>query len=179
LTNKNGENRKGVDLAAPSWSHDPPRSPGRSGFTLLELTIVLLLSTLTLGYAALTFSGYFHRTSAHRAALVFASDLKMARAAALRSRQPVVIRFDTTNKWYTVTDSSGTQLARRRFGTDADIALSAIDLQMTGDSVAVNSRGIVDLSNADSGMGEASFTMGVVRYVVYFNSMGASKVQQG
>ena len=177
MTNENG---KGADLAAPSWSHDPPRSPGRSGFTLLELTIVLLLSAFTIAYAGLTFSGYFQRTSAQRAALVFAQDLKKARADALRSRQAVVIRFDETNLWYEVVEEdSGTQIVKRRFGDNAEIALSAIDLYMRGDSVALNSRGVVSLSNAYGGVGQARFTMGGTRYVVYFNGLGASKVVKG
>lgn len=174
------ENEKGADLAAPAWSHDPLHAPGRSGFTLLELTIVLFLSALLLGYAGLTFSGYFHRTSAQRAAQIFARDLTLARETALRSRRPVVIRFDTDSLWYAVVEaSSGTEIVKRRFGSNGDIGLSAIDLQMGGDSVAVDSRGVVDLSNAAGGLGEASFSMGASTYVVYFNSMGASKVEKG
>ncbi len=174
------ENEQGADWTAPCWSHDPSRPSGRFGFTLLELTIVLLLSALTLGYAGLTFSGYFQRTSAQRAALVFAQDLKRARADAVRSRQAVVIRFDETEKWYElVEETSGEQIMKRRFGENADIALSAIDLHMRGDSVALNSRGVVDLSNSFGGVGEARFSMGATRYVVYFNSMGASKVVAG
>ncbi|MCG6986847.1 MAG: prepilin-type N-terminal cleavage/methylation domain-containing protein [Gemmatimonadetes bacterium] len=174
------ENRKSANLTRPSWSHDTPPAPRESGFTLLELTIVLLLSALMLGYAGLTFSGYFRRLSAQRAALVFARDLKLARQAALRSRQPVVIRFDEPDLWYEVVEeSSGTELVKRRFGKDGDIGLSAIDLRMSGDSVALSSRGVVDLSTAGGGLGEARFSMGTTSYVVFFNSMGASKVERG
>lgn len=177
LRNQNG---KGADLAAPAWSCDPVRPDGRSGFTLLEITMVLLMSALLLGYAGLTFSGYFHRTSAQRAAQVFARDLTLARETALRSRMPVVIRFDTDSLWYEVVEaSSGTEIVKRRFGNNGDIGLSAIGLEMNGDSVAVDSRGVVDLSNAVGGLGEASFSMGASTYVVYFNSMGASKVEKG
>jgi prepilin-type N-terminal cleavage/methylation domain-containing protein len=167
-------------LTRPSGRHTGPPSPGGSGFTLLELTIVLLLSAVALGYAGLTFSGYFQRTSAQRAALVFARDLKLAREAALRSRQPVVIRFDEPDLWYEVVEeSSGTELVKRRFGKDGNIALSAIDLRMNGDSIALSARGVLDLSNALGELGEARFSMGAKRYVVYFNSMGASKVERG
>lgn len=174
------ENGKSADLTRPSWSRETPHAHRESGFTILELTIVLLLSALTLGYAGLTFSGYFRRLSAQRAALVFARDLKLAREAALRSRQPVVIRFDETDLWYEVVqESSGTELVRRRFGKDGDIALSAINLLMSGDSIALSSRGVVDLSNAGGGLGEARFSMGTASYVVYFNSLGVSKVERG
>ena len=62
---------------------------------------------------------------------------------------------------------------------NADIALSGIDLYMKGDSVALNSRGVVNLDNAYGSLGEARFSMGATRYIVYFNSLGASKVEQG
>lgn len=141
---------------------------------------MLLLSALTLGYAGLTFSGYFQRTSAQRAALVFARDLTLARAAAMRARESVVIRFNETDRWYSMTEvGSGTELVRRRFGENADIALGAIDLHMKGDTLALTSRGVVDLSNAYGSLGEARFSAGATQYTVYFNSLGASKVQKG
>lgn len=174
------ENGKGPKSVAPAWSHGPPRSDGRSGFTLLELTIVLVLSAVLLGYTGLTFSGYFHRTSAQRAAQIFARDLTLARETALRSRRPVVIRFEADSLWYEVVEeSSGTQIVKRRFGKNGDIGLSAIDLHMRGDSLAVSTRGVVDLSNSYGGVGKATFSMGASVYVVYFNSMGASKVEEG
>ncbi len=152
---------------------------GRTGFTLLELTIVLVLSGLSLGFAALSFSGYLRKVSAQRAAQVFAQDLSLARTAALRTREPVVIRFYESNRWYAVVmQSSGTEVTRRRFGVNADIDLSAIDLRMRGDTVLFNSRGVASLSNAFGSLGEARFTAGTVRYNVYFNAMGASEVEE-
>jgi hypothetical protein len=57
--------------------------------------------------------------------------------------------------------------------------LSAIDLYMGGDSVALSSRGVVSLDNALGTLGEARFSAGATRYIVYFNSLGASKVERG
>jgi len=154
---------------------------GSRGFTLLELAIVLVLAGLTLGFAGLTFSGYFQRSSARKAAQVFARDLALARSAALRARENVVIRFYESSRWYQiVTQKSDMELARRRFGVDADVALSAIDLLMQGDTFVVNSRGIMDLSGISGGgsLGEARFAAGATEYSVYFNSMGASKVEE-
>lgn len=145
----------------------------------MELTLVLVLAGLTLSFAAVTFSGYFQRTSAQRAAMVFAQDLTLARSAAVRARESVVIRFYETTSWYSVTTAeTGTELSRRRFGTNADIELSAIDLMMDGDSVVFSSRGVADLSGASGSLGEATFSAGVVTYKVSFNSMGASKVEE-
>lgn len=154
---------------------------GVGGFTLLELVIVLVLAGITLGFAGLTFSGYFQRSSARRAAQVFARDLTLARSSAVRAREKVVIRFFESSRWYEIVAiDSDTEIARRRFGVNADVDLSAINLVFRGDSVVFSSRGVADLSNIQGGgsLGEARFTSGATEYSVYFNSMGASKVEE-
>lgn len=149
----------------------------RGGFTLLELTIVLGISALILGFAGLTFSGYFQRSSARRAAQLFAQDLVAARSYAVRSREAVVIRFDESALWYEVqTQTTATDVARRSFDVNADIDLSAVTLDTTGDSLVFNTRGIAQLSGA--ALGTATFSSGAVRYTVSFNAMGASKIDQ-
>lgn len=154
---------------------------GRRGFTLLELTIVLVMAAAVIGFAGLTFSGYFQRSSARRAAQVFARDLSFARSSALRAREDVVVRFFESSRWYQIVAlDSGTELVRRRFGVNADVDLSAISLELRGDTLLVSSRGVVDLSNISGGatLGEARFAAGATEYSVFFNSMGASKVEE-
>jgi len=140
---------------------------------------VLTLVGITTAFAMLSFSGYFQRSSVQRAAQIFARDLTVARATAVRTQQPVVIRFYESSRWYVVeTLESNTEIVRRRFGANADIDLSAIDLQFTGDSVSFNSRGVADLTGAAGVLGVARFNLGAVAYEVSFNSMGASKVEE-
>ncbi len=159
-----------------------PRGRGRAhvaAFTLIEITILLVIAAATLGIAGLYFSQYFKTVSARRAAQVFAQDLTLARASALRARKPVVIRFDVADLWYSVTmEESGTELARRRFGTAADFSLSAISLETPGDSLVFDSRGMAELNGGTGALGVATFTYGSVTYKVSFNSMGASRVQE-
>lgn len=155
--------------------------PALRGFTLLELTIVLVLAALTLGFAGLTFSDYFQTSTARHAGQIFARDLSLARSTALRSRETVVVRFDESSRWYQVAvQSSGREIVRRRFGANADIALSGVDLRTAGDSLVVSPRGILDLSGivGSGSLGEARFSSGATEYSVYFNSMGASKVEE-
>ena len=152
---------------------------GDSGFTLIELTIVILISSVILVFAGLTFSGYFQRNSARRAAQVFAQDLTAARSFALRTQESVVIRFYEGNLWYEVEGQSSTnEIARRRFGVNADIDLSGATLDTTGDSLVFNSRGMADMSGAGGPLGTATFSSGATTYTVSFNGMGASKIDQ-
>ncbi len=153
---------------------------GKRGFTLIELTVVVTIGAIVVTLGGLAFSGYFQRNSARRAAQVFAQDLVSARSFAVRSQEPVVIRFYESSLWYEVeSQTTTTEIARRRFtGTNADIALSAVTLDMTGDSLVFNARGIVDMSGAGGSLGTATFSSGAVTYTVSFNGMGASKIDQ-
>ncbi len=154
-------------------------SRGDRGFTLIELAIALLLISLATTIGLLSFNGYFQRVAAQRAAQVFARDLTMARGWATRGREPVVIRFyESSLRYEMVEQSTGTVVAVRRFGANADIDLSAVGLDFTGDSVVFDSRGQADLSGAGGALGTATFSSGASRYTVSFNSMGASKIDR-
>lgn len=151
----------------------------RAGFTLIELMVVLAITGIGLTFAGIAFNGYFGRVSAERAAQVFAQDLTLARSWAVRSREPVVLRFYESGLWYRVeAQSSATEVATRRFGVNADIDLTGVTLDVAGDTLVFDSRGIADLSGAGGSLGTATFSSGAVTYTVSFNSMGASKIDR-
>jgi prepilin-type N-terminal cleavage/methylation domain-containing protein len=151
----------------------------RTGFTLIELAIVIAVAGVITALGTLAFSGYFRRSSARRAAQVFAQDLVAARSFAVRTQEPVVIRFYEASLWYEVeAQSSAEEIARRRFGGNGDIDLSAVTLDMTGDSLVFSSRGFADLGGAAGTLGTATFSSGDVTYTVSFNGMGASKIDR-
>jgi prepilin-type N-terminal cleavage/methylation domain-containing protein len=146
----------------------------RAGFSLLELMVVLIISAVLLAIAAITFTDYNERSSARRAAQVFAGDLTLARSMAVRGREIVTIKFDEGSMWYTVTTATGRELARRRFGATGEVTLSAVSLDLTGDSLQFSTRGVGNLGAAT--LGSAVFSAGSIGYQVQFNSMGASTV---
>jgi prepilin-type N-terminal cleavage/methylation domain-containing protein len=153
------------------------RRPGRGGFTLIELVIVLTLSAIMLSFAGLALGQYFGRTSARRAAQLFSQDLTQARMFAVRAREPVVVRFFEGGLRYEIaTRDTGTEIVNRRFANAAGIDLSAISLDLDGDSVVFNRRGFADLSGATGSLGVASFSAGSASYQVSFNSLGASRI---
>lgn len=151
----------------------------RAGFTLIEMITVLVISSIMLTIAGMVFSGYFQRVAAERAAQVFAQDLTLARTYAVRSQEPVVMRFQESSLWYSVeTQDGATEVARRRFGSSGDITLTGLNLDVVGDSLLFDSRGMADLSGAGGSLGTATFSSGGETYTVSFNGMGASKIER-
>ena len=150
---------------------------GEGGFTLVELSVVLILAGVTLGMTLGGLSGYRQRVAAHHAAQLFVRDLSMARAQAVRGRESVVIRFSEASRWYSLSKTAtGAEMIRRRFNVNADFDLTAIDLETPGDSLFFNSRGV--LGNMGGQLGTATFSTGIETYAVTFNTLGASKVER-
>ena len=124
----------------------------KDGFTLIELTVVVAVAAIVMTFGALAFTGFFERNAARHAAQIFAQDLIAARSFAVRSQEPVVIRFYETTLWY--------------------------EVDMAGDSLVFDRRGVADMSGAGGALGVATFSSGAVTYTVSFNGMGASKIEQ-
>ena len=153
---------------------DPPT---RLGFTVIELLVSLILFTTAMTLTSIVFIGYQSRTAAQRAAQVFAMDLSYARTSAVRGRETVIVDFDVGAVSYVIKRGAGDTLLWRRFGDDDEIRLDWVDLNLTGDSLVFDTRGVGDLSGAGSSLGRASFAAGETIYDVSFNVMGASKVE--
>ena len=143
---------------------------------MVELLVSLILFSITLTMALIVSSGYQSRTAAQRAAQVFAMDLSLARTSAVRGREVVIVDFNEAGGSYVIRLESGDTILRIEFGRDDDIPLDSLNLQLTGDSVAFDGRGVGDLSGSASPLGTASFAAGANVYDVSFNVMGASKV---
>ncbi len=90
----------------------------------------------------------------------------------------MVIEFDESQVSYLLRSESGDTIVRRQFSANNEIWLTSVDLQLPGDSLVFNTRGVGDLSGAGSSLGVASFTDGAAIYDVSFNGMGASKVEK-
>lgn len=154
------------------------RPPRRRGFTVVELIIVLTLTGIMMSLAGVTVGRYFGRSAARRAAQVFAHDLTQARMFAVRSREPVIVRFyEGTLRYEVVTRDGDTELMARRFTGGSGLDLSALVLDVDGDSLVFDRTGAVDLGGAPGPLGTARFEAGDASYTVSFNGLGASKLE--
>jgi prepilin-type N-terminal cleavage/methylation domain-containing protein len=147
-----------------------------AGFTIIEIMVVLVIVGITTTVVSGVFYNYLDRSTAKRAAEVFRQDLTVARNAASRSRQPVELVFDEENLGYVIRVEAGDTIVNRVFDRDAEIILDFLDLDLTGDMVAFNDRGVADLSGAKDPLGVAFFRAGDDTYTVSFNSMGSSRL---
>lgn len=97
----------------------------RSGFSIIEAVIVLLIVATVVG--ALTPSVVRQITHAriNRAANVIAGDLFLAQGLAGRRRAPVIVTFDASAKTVTVTDSRNTSTVytTRRYGPQSEFKI--------------------------------------------------------
>ena len=150
----------------------------RLGFSVIEVLFVLLLVAILLSWAAGTFNGYRQKTSARRAAEVFVQDLNVTKNEARRSRRKTVLDFDEVGLTYVVRLEVGDTVVSRSFKEGADIILSSMDLEMRGDSVVFDGQGQADLTGAGGALGRAVFSAGTRSFVVSFNAMGVSRIDE-
>ncbi|MFV1988237.1 MAG: GspH/FimT family pseudopilin [Gemmatimonadota bacterium] len=122
------------------------------GFTVVELTIALssmaVLTAITLG----SFRQYSEAMSARKAAVQFAADVGLTRSFAIQRRENVSLVVNEDARTYVVRDTSGTVLMRRDFsGTaEAELALTQLTLNTSGDSLTFNSRGLLSSGTAEA-----------------------------
>lgn len=161
----------------------PRRRPSANrGFTLVELTVVMLIAATLLAVTVVSLSSVQSRTAARSAAQHFARDLAQARTWALRTHEAVTVSFDESadSLLYRVISERGDTIVRRAFRADAEIRLSAMDLMMDGDSLRFGSDGVASLSGGGGGTtATAEFVAGTTLYRVRFNARGTGEVEAG
>jgi type II secretion system protein H len=99
----------------------------RSGYTLVEALVVVVIFSLTTAFAAPRVTNALAQYRLDRAAAVLGSDLEYAQTLAARQRSPVVLTIDPTTLSYTLTDrSSGTVLLSRQMGEAAEYSVQSL-----------------------------------------------------
>lgn len=149
----------------------------RRGFTLVELVIVIAISAIMMTVVVNGFSRYTRERSAQQAAYLLSRDLRLARARAIGSRQPVALVVDSESRSYVIRDRRGTVIARRTFASGSDMMIESLSLGLAGDSVVFSPQGVaLDMTGAVGGVAEAVVGSPSIDYVVRFNATGSSRI---
>lgn len=149
----------------------------RRGFTLIELIIVMAISAIMMTIVVNSFSRYTRERSAQQAAYLLSRDLRLARARAIGSRQPVALVVDPSTRSYVIRERGGTVVARRTFAAGSELMIASISLGLDGDSVVFGPQGVaLEMPGAVGGVAEAVVGAPSKEYVIRFNATGSSRI---
>ena len=108
------------------------RSCSRSGFTILELIMVLVVSSILVSFAVLRLAPTLERSRVQRSATMLATDLQWAQMIAARQRRPVVFIVSEPLKGYMIRDAASSTVFREAYlGSDTEMHLDELDATPT------------------------------------------------
>lgn len=113
------------------------------GFTLVELLIVLSIVSLSVLIANSSYSTFRESSTLNRAGRVVAADVGLARSQAIRTRSSVALVATEATRSYVIRDGAGTVYLTRMFDNSSEMPLGLLNVQMPGDSIVFNSRGMM------------------------------------
>jgi prepilin-type N-terminal cleavage/methylation domain-containing protein len=114
-----------------------------SGFTVVELLIVLVMASIVTLASVSSFKVLREGTIVDRAAHVVATDVALTRSYAIRNRQRVSLVVDESARNYVLRDASGDTLRIRWFDESSSLPLTLLAVSTDGDSLAFSSRGLL------------------------------------
>jgi len=104
----------------------------RTGFTLVELVVVLSIASILSSIAIWRMGPSVRRAKVNRSASTLAADLQYAQLVAARQRRPVVIIFSEPLKSYLIRDTDTATVFRERYlGQDTEFGLDLLDANPT------------------------------------------------
>ncbi len=107
-------------------------SSGQRGFTMIELVLVLVVSSILAATAILKIAPTLERARVRRSATTIATDLQYAQMVAARQRRPVVFIASEALRGYMIRDATSTTVYREKYlGDDTDFALDELDASTT------------------------------------------------
>lgn len=131
------------------------RRDKQAGFTLVELLIVLSIVSLSMLIANSSYRSFRESSALNRAARVVAADVALARSYAIRNRTAVALVADESARSYVIRDDAGNVYLNRVFDAASEMGLASLDVSLPGDSIAFNSRGMLNLGAATIDVGRS------------------------
>lgn len=127
----------------------------RSGYTMIELMIVIVLFGILLSIAYTRMGPAFEHARVNRAATVLATDLRYAQMLAVRQRTPIAVLALSSVKGYLIRERDGAVVYRERFlGPESEFDLDSFSGSPT--SVELFPNGVAT--------GSITFTLGLLGY---------------
>lgn len=128
----------------------------QAGFTLVELLIVLSIVSLSLLIANNSYTSFRESSTLSRAARVVAADVALARSYAIRNRTGVSLVADEADRSYVLRGTDGTVYLTRKFDASSEMPLETLSVNLPGDSVTFNARGLMLYGSARIDVGRDS-----------------------
>jgi prepilin-type N-terminal cleavage/methylation domain-containing protein len=147
------------------------RRNNETGFTLVELLIVMSIVSLSLLIANSSYISFRESSALNRAARVVAADAALTRSYAIRNRTAVALVADETNRSYVIRDGAGNVYLDRVFDVASEMGLDRLEVSSPGDSIAFNSRGMLTLGSATIDVGRSGNSR-----LVTFNAIGRWRI---
>ena len=120
----------------------PITSRRRSGFSMLEMLIVMIVISLLVKISVTKMATIIQHERVNRAAQVLVQDLQNGYAMAGRQRAPVRLTFTPSTKTYVFTDrATGTVLQTRVMSTGADYSVNSMTVE-NGPTIDILPNGI-------------------------------------
>ena len=102
------------------------------GFTLIELVLVLVLSSILASFAILSVTPTLERSRVRRSVTMIASDLQYAQMIAARQRRPVVFIASEALRGYMIRDAASATVYRETYlGDDTEFNLDQLQANPT------------------------------------------------
>ena len=102
------------------------------GFTLIELVLVLVVSSMLASFAILRLAPIMERARVRRSAVKIATDLQWAQMIAARQRRPVVFIVSEPLRGYMIRDAASATVYREAYlGEDTGFLLDQLDATPT------------------------------------------------
>jgi prepilin-type N-terminal cleavage/methylation domain-containing protein len=134
----------------------PGHRTSESGFTIVEMLIVVTILSLVALIANTSYRSFRERAILNRAATVVAADMALTRSYAIRERQNVSLVADESNRRYVIRTAAGDTLAARILDSTTDLPIDSLNVRAAGDSITFNSRGMLTTAFAQVDVGRAS-----------------------
>ena len=118
------------------------RFGNQRGFTIIELVVVLSVSSILASFAIMRIAPTLEINRVRRSAVKIATDLQYAQMIAARQRRPVVFIASEALRGYMIRDAASTTVYREAYmGTDTEFNLD--QLQATPTTLEIFPNGVV------------------------------------